>query len=52
MKYIAIIYGNKEMWQSFPPEVGSEGESAKWTPSTGATPSPASCWAPTGWPMS
>ena len=21
MKYIAIIYGNKELWQSFPPEV-------------------------------
>lgn len=21
MKYIAIIYGNKEMWESFPPDV-------------------------------
>ena len=24
MKYIAIIYGNKEMWQSFPPEVAAK----------------------------
>jgi hypothetical protein len=24
MKYIAIIYGNKEMWQSFPPDVAAK----------------------------
>ena len=24
MKYIAIIYGNKEMWQSFPPEAAAK----------------------------
>jgi hypothetical protein len=24
MKYIAIIYGNKEMWESFPPEVAAK----------------------------
>jgi len=24
MKYIAIIYGNKELWQSFPPDVAAK----------------------------
>jgi hypothetical protein len=24
MKYIAIIYGNKEMWESFPPDVAAK----------------------------
>ena len=24
MKYMAIIYGNKEMWASFPPEVAAK----------------------------
>jgi hypothetical protein len=24
VKYIAIIYGNKEMWESFPPEVAAK----------------------------
>ena len=24
MKYMAIIYGNKEMWESFPPEVAAK----------------------------
>ncbi|MGO9661654.1 MAG: YciI family protein [Acidimicrobiales bacterium] len=24
MKYMAIIYGNKELWQSFPPEVAAQ----------------------------
>jgi hypothetical protein len=23
VKYIAIIYGNKDMWESFPPEVAA-----------------------------
>jgi hypothetical protein len=24
VKYIAIIYGNKEMWESFPPDVAAK----------------------------
>ena len=50
MKYMLLIYGNEELWESFRRGGRSPRSSATRTPSTQSCARPASSSAPTAWP--